>query len=37
MTVALADMQGEVHAGRVVRGANAICITCELVLEEVPA
>ncbi|WP_165982762.1 PCC domain-containing protein [Dankookia rubra] len=37
MTVALADMRGEVHAGRVMRGANAACITCELVLEEVPA
>lgn len=34
--VALADMQGRVHAGSVVRGANAVCITCELVLEEVP-
>ena len=37
ITVALADMQGRVHAGRVVRGANAVCITCELVLEEMPA
>ncbi|WP_431272032.1 PCC domain-containing protein [Dankookia sp. P2] len=37
MTVALADMRGEVHAGRVVRGANATCITCELVLQEVAA
>lgn len=34
--VALADMRGRVHAGRVVRGANAVCITCELVLEELP-
>ena len=34
--VALADMRGAVHAGSVVRGANAVCITCELVLEEAP-
>jgi predicted DNA-binding protein with PD1-like motif len=37
VAVALADMRGLVHAGRVVRGANAVCITCELVLEEMPA
>lgn len=37
VTVALADMRGRVHAGSVVRGANAVCITCELVLEEAPA
>lgn len=36
ISVALADMQGRVHAGTVPRGANAVCITCELVLEEVP-
>jgi predicted DNA-binding protein with PD1-like motif len=36
VTVALADMRGRVHAGSVMRGANAVCITCELVLEEVP-
>ena len=36
VNVALADMRGRVHAGRVVRGANAVCITCELVLEELP-
>jgi predicted DNA-binding protein with PD1-like motif len=36
VTVALADMQGRVHAGTVPRGANAVCITCELVLEEAP-
>jgi predicted DNA-binding protein with PD1-like motif len=36
VSVALADMRGQVHAGSVVRGANAVCITCELVLEEVP-
>ncbi|MFC7475104.1 PCC domain-containing protein [Dankookia sp. GCM10030260] len=36
VTVALADMRGRVHAGSVVRGANAVCITCELVLEEGP-
>ncbi|WP_205082681.1 PPC domain-containing DNA-binding protein [Paracraurococcus ruber] len=35
LSVALADMQGRVHAGRVRPGANAACITCELVLEEV--
>ncbi|TCZ59776.1 DNA-binding protein [Roseicella aquatilis] len=36
LAVALADMRGEVHAGTVPRGGNAVCITCELVLEEVP-
>lgn len=36
ITVALADMHGHVHAGSVRRGANAVCITCELVLEEAP-
>ena len=36
VAVALADMQGRVHAGTVPRGANAVCITCELVLEEAP-
>ncbi len=36
VSVALADMQGRVHAGQVMREANATCITCELVLEELP-
>ncbi|MDO9708956.1 PCC domain-containing protein [Paracraurococcus lichenis] len=36
LAVALADMRGEVHAGEVPRGANATCITAELVLEELP-
>jgi predicted DNA-binding protein with PD1-like motif len=35
VAVALADMQGQVHVGSVLRGGNAVCITCELVLEEV--
>jgi predicted DNA-binding protein with PD1-like motif len=36
VSVALADMRGEVHAGTVPRGGNAVCITCELLLEEAP-
>ncbi|MEN0074370.1 MAG: DUF296 domain-containing protein [Paracraurococcus sp.] len=36
VAVALADMRGRVHAGRVAPGANAVCITAELVLEELP-
>jgi predicted DNA-binding protein with PD1-like motif len=33
--VAVADMQGHVHAGRLVRGENPVCITFDLVLERV--
>ncbi|RAI57946.1 PCC domain-containing protein [Roseicella frigidaeris] len=36
LEVALADMRGQVHAGRVPRGGNAVCITAELVLEALP-
>ncbi len=29
------DMQGRVHEGRLARGANPVCITFDLVLEDV--
>lgn len=32
LTIALADMAGEVHAGRLLRGANPVCITFEVML-----
>lgn len=34
VAVALADMEGRVHAGSLVRRCNPVCITCEAVLEE---
>ena len=37
VTIALADMRGAVHAGRLLPGQNPVCITCELLLEELPA
>ena len=36
VSVALADMRGRVHEGRLLRGLNPVCITFELLLEEVP-
>jgi predicted DNA-binding protein with PD1-like motif len=33
--MAVVDMQGHVHTGRLVRGRNAVCITFDLVLEAV--
>lgn len=37
LRVALADMSARVHQGDLVRGANPVCITFELTLEEEPA
>ncbi len=34
VSVDIVDMQGRVHAGRLLRDANPVCITCELVLQE---
>lgn len=36
VSVALADMRGRVHEGRLLRGLNPVCITFELLLEELP-
>jgi predicted DNA-binding protein with PD1-like motif len=36
VSVALADMRGRVHEGRLLRGRNPVCITFELLLEELP-
>lgn len=36
LAVALADMRGRVHEGRLLRGLNPVCITFELLLEELP-
>ena len=34
LDIALADTSGRIHAGRLVRGSNPVCITFELMLEE---
>jgi predicted DNA-binding protein with PD1-like motif len=36
LAVALADMRGQVHEGWLLRGRNPVCITFELLLEELP-
>jgi predicted DNA-binding protein with PD1-like motif len=35
LDVAVADMQGRLHEGRLLRGRNPVCITFELAIEEV--
>ncbi len=36
LAVALVDMRGRLHEGRLLRGRNPVCITFELLLEELP-